>query len=840
MATAVGAARRRIIRRPRLTAMLDESTARIRMLIAPAGYGKTTLAREWLGEPERRDVWYRGGPASADVAALSAGIAEAVGEIIPDAGKRMRERVRATGHPEEDVDILAELFAEDVQEWPEDAWLAIDDYQFAMESAASERFVDLLTQATPIQLLVTSRRRPSWATARRILYGEVFEIDRRALAMEDAEARRVVDRDDPGLTTIVHSARGWPAVIGLVGLNPSIQMRDAPFPEQLYDYFAEELYTELSVDERQGLGTLSFVRSFDASLVTLLLGSNAEGVLAAGTRIGVAAESNPKEYEIHPLLAEFLQERAFPNPTSTKKAARQVGEALLRVGRWDDAVDLATRYRAPELLVSAFSLALESLVNQGRVSTVLRWLDRAASLKCQSPILDLAEAEVAFRLGEHRRAENLAMLAVDRLPSGHPLESRAHICAGQGALLASRERESIGHFEKGRKTATSVRERREALYGLYSAMSELERPEAANLLDELRKLELDTADDLLRRVAIGLIAAVRNGGIQDALAEVDANLDLLDKATDPLIKTSFLHSLSTALSLRADYERSTEVGRQLLELSERSRFDFARPFAHLDLALGHLGLRQFSRAMRDIECVEQAIPASGDLHLQANLAIVRGRLLIATGRPLEGATECSPDQFESRPPEPLLAEVLINQALAFACGGEYSEALRLSNDAEAVTAKTLVIRVLLPAVRSICGETKSDELEFASASWRAAVETGNFDSLVTAYRGHPRLLRNLHSVGGSQLGSLLRRARDSSLAREHRIALGRTLNRSTATLTRREVEVLELISTGISNKEAAQALFIVESTIKVHLRHIYAKLGVRGRTEAVAFWVKRP
>ncbi len=79
MATAVAAARRRIIRRPRLTSMLDESTARIRMLIAPAGYGKTTLAREWLGEDERRDVWYRGGPASADVAALAAGIAEAVG-----------------------------------------------------------------------------------------------------------------------------------------------------------------------------------------------------------------------------------------------------------------------------------------------------------------------------------------------------------------------------------------------------------------------------------------------------------------------------------------------------------------------------------------------------------------------------------------------------------------------------------------------------------------------------------------------------------------------------------------------------------------------------------------
>jgi LuxR family transcriptional regulator, maltose regulon positive regulatory protein len=66
MGTEVVATRRRIIRRPRLTKLLDESPARIKLLIAPAGYGKTTLAQEWLSEPERQDVWYRGGPAAAD------------------------------------------------------------------------------------------------------------------------------------------------------------------------------------------------------------------------------------------------------------------------------------------------------------------------------------------------------------------------------------------------------------------------------------------------------------------------------------------------------------------------------------------------------------------------------------------------------------------------------------------------------------------------------------------------------------------------------------------------------------------------------------------------------
>jgi ATP/maltotriose-dependent transcriptional regulator MalT len=70
--TAVEAARRYIIKRPRLTRLLDKANARVLMLIAPAGFGKTTLAREWAGD--RTHVWYQGTTATADVAALAAGL----------------------------------------------------------------------------------------------------------------------------------------------------------------------------------------------------------------------------------------------------------------------------------------------------------------------------------------------------------------------------------------------------------------------------------------------------------------------------------------------------------------------------------------------------------------------------------------------------------------------------------------------------------------------------------------------------------------------------------------------------------------------------------------------
>jgi DNA-binding NarL/FixJ family response regulator len=64
--------------------------------------------------------------------------------------------------------------------------------------------------------------------------------------------------------------------------------------------------------------------------------------------------------------------------------------------------------------------------------------------------------------------------------------------------------------------------------------------------------------------------------------------------------------------------------------------------------------------------------------------------------------------------------------------------------------------------------------------------------------------------------------------------LGQVRKPAPALLSRRELEVLELIAQGSTNREAAKRLYISETTVKTHLLHVYAKLGVNDRAAAVA------
>ena len=181
--------RNHIIERPRLTRLLDDTSARVIMLIAPAGYGKTTLARQWLAS--RKHAWYQAGAASSDIAALALGIAESATRICPEAGHRLREWLPTSGGSHDDVNAITELLSSDLGTWHDDAWFVIDDYD-SIPPGQAEALVHGVFVKCGLQLVLTGRRRPAWSSARAVLYGEHLEVGQSSLAMTAEEADAVL------------------------------------------------------------------------------------------------------------------------------------------------------------------------------------------------------------------------------------------------------------------------------------------------------------------------------------------------------------------------------------------------------------------------------------------------------------------------------------------------------------------------------------------------------------------------------------------------------------------------------------------------------------------------
>ncbi|MBA2332628.1 MAG: hypothetical protein H0V94_07570, partial [Actinobacteria bacterium] len=468
---------RRIIERPRLTRLLDDSPARIKMLVAPAGYGKTTLARQWLRNAPQPVAWFTAAPSCVDVAALALGLHRAASTAHPGIGTALLERLPVTANPQVDVEILADMLVDDLGSWPDKRWIVIDDYHEIAGAAAPERLIEALLLSRPMSLLVLTRERPTWASARRILYGELFEVGREMLAMNDEEAGELLVSTD-GATALLRAAGGWPAAIALAAISSS-SPQGLPIASDLYHFFAEELYQRVDSKTRRGLWKIALVAPERSEVIAKMFGPDeARRTIDIGNQQGLLTCTSPTTIEIHPLLQLFLDEKLRQEPPEySEPLVRDAVEYLVSCKRWDEAFDLISRFDLPQFIPGLVRASLQELLALGRVETLRRWVSRSGVAASDSA-LGLTAAELSFREGHYFASEVLAKTAAESLQKEPEIEMRSLIAAGRAAHAASRESEALAFYVRAKTVDALPELTRAAAMGDLVASIELELPEA--------------------------------------------------------------------------------------------------------------------------------------------------------------------------------------------------------------------------------------------------------------------------------------------------------------------------------------------------------------------------
>jgi DNA-binding CsgD family transcriptional regulator len=325
-----------------------------------------------------------------------------------------------------------------------------------------------------------------------------------------------------------------------------------------------------------------------------------------------------------------------------------------------------------------------------------------------------------------------------------------------------------------------------------------------------------------------------------SLAEIEGDLDLAISAArcalalthegvDAIALTGLLSIYSYALVLTCRYEESLKQCDALHLVAESCDLEFPVPYAQIHRARALIGLGRYAMATRTLTALERSIRDEPISYFRGAVPVQRARLYASVGdlkRALE-VLSLGPAEGLNRAGR---GEVLGWQALFHAAAGNAERASALARDAR-LASRGLEIAALSHLAEGISAIAAGNATA-AVTSLGLVINNRVWDPVVVAVRAAPELgefvADQLQWRGWLQ--RLLSASSDASLASKLGLPIPRAATRTQ--LTPRETEVHELLAQGLTNDEIAKVLYISRSTTKVHIKHIYAKLGVRSRLEA--------
>ncbi len=391
-----------LVLRPDLQARLpDVRLQALTLLIAPAGYGKTTLLAQWAQELKRTGspvCWLTVDSGERNPAAFLSYLIGAFRTAFPSIGQEALRVLNSAAHPDRDWPLIAGALCSDLQrKVPTAAFLFLDDLHQITDSAVIGQILGYLLRAAPptLHIVMSSRRAPTFAPIERMrTEGRVLELNQTDLHLGADEVRRVLEAQGVELTPaelalLLERTEGWALSVQLaaraLAAQPAAQRGEfvralGGSQEQVLNYLASEVLSELSGEMLEFLRLAALPAWFDAPLlIEVLQRDDVRYLLTRAQALGLpitAMDEHGSRLRFHPLWRELLLREVTDEVDVEVLRAlhRRFGRALVVRGDLDAALDHYASADAHEDLARVLRERAWSLLLSPQRDMVRRWL----------------------------------------------------------------------------------------------------------------------------------------------------------------------------------------------------------------------------------------------------------------------------------------------------------------------------------------------------------------------------------------------------------------------------------------------------------------------------------
>lgn len=867
---------------------------RLILLSAPAGFGKTTLLCEWLRTPAGRDMpvaWISLDEGDNDPVRFGTYVCAALVQVQAGVGEHTLPLLHSPQPPS--METIITTLINEITAIPRHFVLVLDDYHVITAPSIHQTLTFLLDHLpAQMHVVLATRIDPPLPLARLRVRGQKLALRAADLRFTPEEAaaflREVMglDLSAADIATLEARTEGWIAGLQLAAL--SLQGRSqagiasflsafAGSHRFVLDYLAEEVL------QRQEERTQTFL--LYTCILDQLCGSLCDAVtqrtdgqdmleqLEQRNLFLIALDDERRWYRYHQLFAEFLHSRL-----STERVRGAPGESVEalheRASIWyernhypDRAIDHALSAhnfeRAARLIEQFRALASEG----GELVSLLRWFAALPEAIMRSrPRLSLYFAQVLLLSGQFRainqRLQDAEQSLVQQAEDVNAEERRIV----QGEIDTIRAvfaylHEDVAQTRKLVEEALHLLPPGQFLRGMLllslgsASWLEGDLLSASTILSEAREVCQHTGNFYMFYITTVYLAQVRlaQGRLREAVGLYRATLEVLASRGRQGTEGNGLYvGLGALLYERnelAEAERLIQQGTLLGQqennayvlIAGKSTLARLRQAQGKEEQAGDL-MQQAMTLARQHAIVWTWVPGPIDA-AQVRLWLTQGNLTAAAAWAQErNAPE--PGNKQQHPPYFQEIEEILLARLSLA-QHRHAEALkrldRLQTEAEAAGRKGHVLDILL--LKAITYQEQGNlapALSALASALELAEPEGYIRTFVDEGPAMSTLLRKIRATQGGEAGYVKRLLQAFDQGEEPVVSASLQDGQRKAPqpliepLSDRELEVLQLMATGASNQNIAEALVIAINTVKRHARNIFDKLGVENRTQAVA------